>query len=219
MKKYLLVLLAGACLTGCKKEKDKTLKELTAQTAWVGELQYTNQLYAEPFSLEFDGSGGFDWYQNQNIGASQGQYTLDEANRKVTLTFNTGAINNGVIISFVIEENNRFGKITVPPGHYFTILNGSLASGLDRSLDNSTWTGTIDMVSGKTPYELKFKPGNQMSFAMGTNPHTTDIQYLKMKSCLYYYLGTAGFAVFKGDTILGEHYDGINFRPYRIYKK
>jgi hypothetical protein len=213
MKKYAFQVLAIICLTGCKKEKEKSLTELVDETVWTGECKYSARDFAEPFSIEFDGNGGYKWFEADGQGV--GTYTLDDANRTITLQKTSGT---GSPFAFKVAGNS-IGETNLNPLGYFNISYGSLSSAFTQSIDNTTWSGTIEFYAANKLYELKFKPFSKMTYTWEPDATSGEFSYTRNKACIAYVYGSSAFGIFKGDSIIGVHSDGVNYRKYRIKRK
>lgn len=211
--KYVLLVMCILFLAACKKEKDKSLTELVNKTVWMGELKHIDRDYTEPYSIEFDGNGGYKWFDGGGEGA--GTYILDEANGTISLTKTAGY---GFSFAFTVKGNG-IGETEHPQYGLYTIVHGALSSAYTPSLDNTTWTGTIKFYGADKIFEWKFKPFTKMSYLWEPDPHTADFSYTRNKACISYVYGSRAFGVIKGDSIIGVYEFGTEYTPFRIKRK
>jgi hypothetical protein len=205
------VFMAVLSLAACKKEKEKDLSDLFTDTVWSGEFQRLYSQVAEPFSIKFNANNNFKWYEARS--QFTGTYTIDEADKEITLDFSGGW-------SFTAEiEDEQIRDVIYVPGTGWTIHNGKFINQPDQSLDNTAWVGTYLDGTTATAYELNFYPSSQMTYAWGGNPHTGQFAYLREEGVIYFDYAGAGFGVLLGDTIKGVLYSGSTDRPWSLARK
>ncbi|HET6995534.1 MAG TPA: hypothetical protein VFI06_11160 [Chitinophagaceae bacterium] len=155
MKKSLgllsLLLVSGAAFifSGCKKENTKEdVSALFKNTEWTGEIKYSNKPVADPYSIEFFQDGSLKWHQIS--GDYDGIYTIDAANRKISIS--SGAV--GAVITAIITQDNKFSNISPT-----NILSCEVNKSGPQDLDNTNWKGKLDRV---IPFEMNFRPGKKV---------------------------------------------------------
>jgi hypothetical protein len=210
--KVILVIAAVLLITGCKKEKAKSFSELFKNTVWSGEYKESSRPFADPFSIQFSDNGTFKWYDIH--GKYDGNVSVDEANRKITIAF-VGQ----QPITITIEDDDHFGNILYSVPLTWAFHNGFRVDNPDRSLDNTRWEGKVSFISSAPPLEMNFLPGEEMTYAMSGNPPTPPISYMRAGGALYFNFTADAFGIIKGDSIKGLIWSGIEYRPWAVGRK
>ncbi len=183
----LLVLLSTAISFSCKKDSTAAGKDYAASVkdkTWWGMLAYTGKPQ-EPYSVHFNTGNSLNW--SQLPGDNPGHWALD--GKALTITFD----GNNLEIKADISENDELVNIKDNSTASDIISGGLIANSSNSSLDNTTWSGTIDYPSTKA-LQLSFKPGMQVIVNVENIPVKT-YTYTRSSSNTVIRISTAFFGI------------------------
>jgi hypothetical protein len=157
MKKRILFFLVAAVaaigFAACKKEKAAEpatpFSDLFKNTEWTGEMKYDNIPVAEPFSIKFDASANFQWYERS--GDYGGIYKLNANTRELALTFWSGSK-----FTTTITADNKFSNIILAGAYPWKINSAEYNKSGNQALDNTIWE------NAGAAQRIIFKPGQKV---------------------------------------------------------
>ncbi len=216
-------------MMGCSKSNDKNnngggpgggagTKGMFSNKIWSGRMIDTYQSVPEPVSFSFNSDSVITWWHANE--KESGTYYIDEANKKITVTF-PNLVAKGPSFSATVKDDSSLSNIQpadpqqgTNATQVYEIQNLSINNSTTQSLEGTVWTGTFDSKS----LRFDFKANSKVDVTIGGVFYTTgtfdnELGYLRMQTG-----GDDFFGVIHDKTIDGLYIYSQTYEAYTATK-